>query len=104
MSSCSCSESEDDSEEGDEDGGSDREEDGNWDEDKEWKQLQSSIREERKKKEAKMKRDSYPVHAPFFPVVRDKRAMFAVRKVSYFCFLLTRRSTRCGGCIWLTGE
>ena len=55
--------------------GSDRdaaEESDGWDEDKEWHQIQDSIREERKKKEAGMKQESYPTHSPFFPVVRAK--------------------------------
>lgn len=70
--SSSHSDLEENSEEGDE-GDSDREEEGggeNWDEDKEWSQIQKSIREERKKKEAGLKRESYPVHSPFFPTVR----------------------------------
>ena len=60
------------SEEGD-GGDSDKEAEGggeDWDEDKEWRQIQQSIREERKKKEAGSRKEGYPVHSPFFPVVR----------------------------------
>ena len=56
-------------------GDSDRESEGgddDWKDDKEWSKIQKSIREERKKKEAGMKRESYPVHSPFFPAVRLK--------------------------------